>query len=274
MWQIISAYICGIITTLEVITFGIMVIGDKEKVLKKNSVGLEILVSFIYAILYLNLPSPIKTLLVFLITIFLYKYIFKITIPKAIFITFLYVIILIIPDLIELFFATKIIRVSKTFYYNEFAGSILGNLTICILFLAIVYLIKKPLRKLIEERIDNNKKILLFSILTFVCIGLFFYTIIKEFRFSNDVILYLIAIAMLLSVLFGLIKQTIENNKLTREYDKLLEFMVTYENEIEKQRILRHETKNEFRTIRAKICDKQDNKAIIEYIDEILNDKY
>ena len=50
--------------------------------------------------------------------------------------------------------------------------------------------------------------------------------------------------------------------------------MVTYENEIEKQRILRHETKNEFRTIRAKICDKQDNKAIIEYIDEILNDKY
>ena len=50
--------------------------------------------------------------------------------------------------------------------------------------------------------------------------------------------------------------------------------MVTYENEIEKQRILRHEVKNEFRTIRAKICDNQENKEIIEYIDEIVKDKY
>ena len=65
-----------------------------------------------------------------------------------------------------------------------------------------------------------------------------------------------------------------DNNRLTREYDKLLEFMTTFENEIEKQRILRHEIKNEFRTIKAKICDKQESKEIIEYIDEIVNDKY
>ena len=35
-------------------------------------------------------------------------------------------------------------------------------------------------------------------------------------------------------------------SKIKEEYDKLLEFMTTSENEIEKQRILRHETKNEF----------------------------
>ena len=50
--------------------------------------------------------------------------------------------------------------------------------------------------------------------------------------------------------------------------------MKSYEIEIENQRILRHEIKNEFRTIRAKICDNQENKEIIEYIDEIVNDKY
>ena len=38
----------------------------------------------------------------------------------------------------------------------------------------------------------------------------------------------------------------------------------TYENEIEKQRILRHETKNEFLAIKAKLYDKQKNKEIIE----------
>ena len=71
-----------------------------------------------------------------------------------------------------------------------------------------------------------------------------------------------------------MIKQIMDNNKLTSEYDRLLEFMTTYEIEIENQRILRHEIKNEFRIIRAKINDNQENKEIIEYIDEIVNDKY
>ena len=42
---------------------------------------------------------------------------------------------------------------------------------------------------------------------------------------------------------------------------------------MEKQRILRHETKNEFLTIRAKICDNQKSKEVVEYIDEILKEK-
>ena len=78
---------------------------------------------------------------------------------------------------------------------------------------------------------------------------------------------------VLITVLLTLIKQSIDNNKLTREYDKLLEFMTTYEKEVEKQRVLRHETKNEFLTIRGKIHDKQNSKEIISYIDEILKEK-
>ena len=48
--------------------------------------------------------------------------------------------------------------------------------------------------------------------------------------------------------------------------------MTIYEEEVENQRTLRHETKNEFLAIRAKICDKE--KEIINYIDEILGDTY
>ena len=85
--------------------------------------------------------------------------------------------------------------------------------------------------------------------------------------------MYLTAIVVLLFVLFSLIKQTIENSKLTKEYDNLLEFMISYEEEIEKQRVLRHETKNEFLTIRAKLEDKEAEKEILNYIDEILKEK-
>ena len=127
---------------------------------------------------------------------------------------------------------------------------------------------------MINKEIERSTKILIFSLLIFLCVGLFFYRLIKEFRFSNAIFLYLGVIVVLLSALFSLIKQMVTNNKIRKEYDQLLEFMTTYEEEIEKQRILRHETKNEFLAIRAKICDKEKEEAIVKYIDSILGDSY
>ena len=103
---------------------------------------------------------------------------------------------------------------------------------------------------------------------------MFFYIFTKEFRIDGNSLPYLLVIIVLITILSSLIIQTIKNNRLAKNYDNLLKIMMTFENEIEKQRILRHEIKNEFRTIKAKIYDKQENNEIIEYIDEILNDKY
>lgn len=49
--------------------------------------------------------------------------------------------------------------------------------------------------------------------------------------------------------------------------------MKNYESDIEEQRTLRHETKNEFATIKCKLQDKEDNKTIIEYIDSVIGEK-
>ena len=73
-------------------------------------------------------------------------------------------------------------------------------------------------------------------------------------------------------ILLSLINQTFANNNLTKRYEQILEFMTTYEEEVEKQRILRHETKNAFLTIKAQITDKSKDKEIIDYIDSILED--
>ena len=83
-----------------------------------------------------------------------------------------------------------------------------------------------------------------------------------------------ISAIILVSVLLDLIKQTLINNKIKSDYDNLLEFLTIYEEEVENQRTLRHETKNEFLAIRAKICDKEKESEIINYIDEILGDTY
>lgn len=273
MWPIISAYICGVITTIEVVIFGKIVLNEKAKISKKKLFVLGILTSLLYATSYLVLEGTIKTLAMFIVDIFFYKFIFKISHQNSIFITFLCMTILLVSDLIDLLLPINLLNISKEFYYKGFAGSILGTLITCIIFIIITNIFKGLLRNLINAKIENNTKIIIFSVLISICIYMFFYTIIKEFRVSNDILLYLIAMVILVSALFTLIKQTIENNKLTRKYDKILEFMTTYENEIEKQRVLRHETKNEFLSIRGKIHDKQNNKEIIAYIDEILKEK-
>ena len=272
MWQIISGYISQIITTIGFFLFGKIVTNKKVENQQKIIISIFI-VSVINTIIYLKFNGTIKTISMAIINILFYKYTFKKSYQKSIFITFIYMLILLITEIIELVFITEILNVSKDFGYNTYGGTIISNIITFIIFILITCLLQKFLRKVFNIKFENNMKIVVFLISISICILMFFYSIIKNFTLSGDSLLYLIAIIILLIVLFSLIKQTIENNKLTRKYDKLLEFMTTYENEIEKQRVLRHETKNEFLTIKAKINDKQKNKEIITYIDEILKEK-
>ena len=275
MWQIISGYIGVIIMMAGVYIFGRIVL--ESKVNLKNTLK-DLMWLLIFSIpqtlIFLHLSGVEKSVLMSIVNILFYKLIFKIENKKSVFLILLYMMLLVIVDLIELFVVTKILKISMEYCYNSFAGSILSNLFVCILFSLTTVILRKQLRKTIEKKVENNTKIIIFSIMTFFCILLFFYTIIKEFRFRNDIFLYLFAIIVLIGVLFSLIRQTMINNKITNDYDKLLEFMKTYEEEIENQRTLRHETKNEFLAIRSKICDKEKEKTIIDYIDEILGDTY
>ncbi len=240
---------------------------------KRKFIILLILISFFQTVTGLMFSGTLKTMIITISNIYFFKYTFGISIQKAIFLAFLHIIILIFPDAI-LFFISQINSNINNSLYNIYYGDLLRNLISFTLFTVIIYSIRNPLRKLINTEISNNIKILIYSNLTLICVLIIFYKSFSNIFLDVDLIIDFFAMLVFVIILFSLIKQKINNNKLIQEYDKLLEFMTTYENEIEKQRILRHEIKNEFRTIRAKICDKQKNKEIIEYIDEIVNDKY
>lgn len=273
MWHVINIFLIGLTTISVMLIFGRLVLNKKNDISKLKIMLIIMLIALIYTIIYINFQGVSKTIAMFLIDIISYSYIFKISIKKSIFLTLLYMILLLIPELIELYILINILGLSREFCYETYAGSLISNFFIWLLFIIITYIFRKPLRKLLNYKIENDKQIIIFSILIFLCTGMFFYTLIKELRFSNNILLYLIAMAVLMSALISLIKQVIINKKITNEYDKILEFMTTYEEEIEKQRILNHETKNEFLAIRAKMGDHEDEKEIIKYIDEILKDK-
>lgn len=274
MWPIINQYVCAIIMMGGILIFCKFILNIPLKISKQQILLFLVLSCFIHMITYLSLTGILKSLIMLLTNITFCKASFKIKISESTFYMFIYMIVLLLVDLFQLFLSINIFNISKEYYYINFAGSIIGNLCTCIITLTIIFALKKTFRKMLENDIEINIIIILFSILTFICTGMFFYTIISVFESSDDIFLYLLSILVLLASLFSQIKQMIKNNKLLHEYDNLLEFVTTYEKEIENQRILRHEIKNEFRTIRAKICDNQENKEIIEYIDEIVNDKY
>lgn len=275
MWQIISNYISVCIMMVGVYIFGRIVL-EKEVDLNKpfKDIFNILIFSILQTLIFLNLEGIEKSIMMAIINAFFYKILFDLKTSKAYFLTILYMIMIIIPDFLVMFFATEILGVDRNFCFNSLAGSILSNTIVFIIITILTIFLKKQLKKIINIEIDNNKRIIILSVLTFIVTFNFFYYMARNIRFNKEFFSYIVAIGVLIIFMFSLIRQIIVNNKITGDYDKLLEFMTTYEEEVENQRTLRHETKNEFLAIRAKICDKEKESEIINYIDDILGDTY
>lgn len=273
MSQVIEAIIELVITTIGVYLFGRIALNKKIEVSKSKFLVFFIITVVCNTIIYLNLTGTLKTILMEIINIIFFVKVFKISMSKSIFLTLTHLVILIIPELAQIFFITKILNFSTTFCYGKFLGSITGSISTCILLIIISYILKRPLRYLLNKRVENNVKIIIYSILTIICSITFFYKIISEFKISNDIIGYLVAIVMLVTVLIGLIRQAIDNVILSEKYENVLDYMSGYEHEVENQRIVRHEAKNELIIIKSKICDGESSKELMDYIDEILDEK-
>lgn len=217
--------------------------------------------------------GTIKTIITCLLYSSLFFCIFNIKLSKSVFTSIVYVILLVIPDLLILSTAIYILGISKEYYYSVIASGLIGNLSVLLIMILLTYIIRKPLRKLMKYKLSENKKIVVISVLAIIFTAIFFYKFATGYKMNQDVIIYLIAMFAFIVILFTLFRQRMDNEKVSKKYDELLDVMKNYESDIEEQRTLRHETKNEFATIKCKLQDKEDNKTIIEYIDSVIGEK-
>jgi len=268
----ISIYIGILILGIGEILFAKIVLNDKIKV-SKVKIILTLLITTLFCY-FANtyLTGVIKTLLVCIIHMIEFKYLFKIEYLKSTFLAIMHLVTLLIPEMLVVFSFTMVFGINKTFFYEEIAGMLIGNIIICILFVLLTLLLKRILRKLINYKMENNTKIIVFTILTFLCIAVIFYNAFLNIELNISLIISVLIMFVFIWILISLMKQTIQNNNLTKQYEQILEFMTTYEDEVEKQRVLRHETKNAFLTIKSQITDKNKEKEIIEYINSILEE--
>ncbi len=261
-------------STLLILTlyiFGRIVIVNRRH--KNMMVDILIILGFILLniLVFKYTKGTIKTIITCLLYASLFFCIFNIKLSKSIFTSIVYVILLVIPDLIVTL--GVILIVGKEYFYENFAGSILSNVLVCSLIIAITFISKKPLRKLANYKLSENKKIVVISILAVIFTAVFFYKFATGYKMNQDVLIYLVSMFAFIIILFTLFRQRIDNENVSKKYDELLDVMKNYESDIEDQRTLRHETKNEFATIKCKLQDKEDNKTIIEYIDSVIGDK-
>lgn len=257
---------------ITVYYFGQIILNNEFKIKKLLKTWLIFLTAIIlHTIIYLYTDGIIKTLLLCILYSLFLSLIFKTSYWKSSLMSIIYTLIMIIPDLAVTLTLTIIFGKQK--FYLIFAGNIFSNFCVCVLMIALTFILRKPLRKLMNYKLSENKKIVIISVLATIFTVIFFYKFATGYKMNQDVLIYLVSMFAFIIILFTLFRQRIDNENVSKKYDELLDVMKNYESDIEEQRTLRHETKNEFATIKCKLQDKEDNKTIIEYIDSVIGEK-
>lgn len=272
MLEIFNALIACLITTITLYIAGTIIFGKSKNTTLKNILAILVCTTLI-TIIFINTNKILKTILMCTIFTMVFKIIFKSNISKSVLMSIIYIIILMLSDLLVLLFLIVILQMPKETIYTSFAGSVLGNVCTNIIMLLIIYLLRKPLKKLLGYSFSTNKKIIIVSIVTITITVYFFFKIIAGYKVNNSVITYLMCMIAFITILLTLYREKIENESIIKKYDELLDVMKTYEVDIENQRTLIHENRNELMTIRSKAIDKNASKEFIEYMDSVIGDK-
>lgn len=272
MLETFNALIACLITTITLYIAGTIIFGKSKNTTLKNILAILVCTTLI-TIIFINMNEILKTILMCTIFTMVFKIIFKSNISKSVLMSIIYIIILMLSDLLVLLFLIVILQMPKETIYTSFAGSVLGNICTNIIMLLIIYLLRKPLKKLLGYSFSTNKKIIIVSIITIIITVYFFFKIIAGYKVNNSVITYLMCMVAFITILLTLYREKIENESIIKKYDELLDVMKTYEIDIENQRTLIHENRNELMTIRSKAIDKNASKEFIEYMDSVIGDK-
>lgn len=270
---LISEFIGSLVLSSAVILYGKIVLCQNPKA-KKIIVIMGIFVmALIYTIANYYITGTIKTLLILLMQALICKKIFKISIQKSLMLSFLYIILLLLPEMSTVFLIINILGNSSEYCYNVFASSAISTLLVSSQFLLLTFILKKPLRKLLKLKLDESKKNIIYLILSLACIMLFFYSFIFDFHFNKNALTSLFTILIILIILSSYFNERLSNIKLSDNYDKLLVFLKTYETEIENQRIYNHEINNQYLTIKSIAIESESIEKVVDYVDAVLNDE-
>lgn len=221
------------------------------------------------AIIYTIQDKAISIILHFLILILINKIIFQVSISKSTMLALICYLMLICSDILSFFI--YILFNLDPFTINSYLKLLVGNSVVIILLFAIskINFIINILVIIIEK---SENKVLKFILSSLAIIGLLYTFIYYNISSKSieTVLVNTLTIALFTIVFVKLYLEKANKTNLKNEYDKMSEYVKVYEEVIEKDRIRRHENKNQLITIKGMISKK--DKQAHEYIDSLIAD--
>ena len=214
--------------------------------------------------------SSYQSILILLTMIFCYKEMFNFETVKAIVLTSIMLLLISLMDGISSVVFVNFIEIS-VFRTNALL-MLLGNLIPAIL----IYLITKikPLAVFIKNFVNNitqNRTIstIIELVLSITLLAVLTYNISRNVTFNIELIMDLLIFGLIGTIIFFYIKEQNNYNKLLDEYDKLIEYVQTFEEWIEEEQLELHESKNSL----SAIYEMTDIEKVRKEINKILNRK-
>lgn len=264
----VSDYLGNIINIISILVFSRIVLKQKSNIAWWKTLLMIILIAIILQVFRYFDITIFKTCIMFVLFAILVKLNFSMDISKTVILTFIYYIVLIMADMLSINLLSMILG-EKEFYLSV-AGGIIGSMVVFIITVLLSFIFRKLILKVLNIKI--RYRMLFVMIFSIVCIIALFYATFSLGTNSADKLLCIFSILVIVLVIGNSFMQTYKNNQLMLQYDNLLSFIKKYETEIDNQRTMRHETKNQLLTIKSKIIDKEKPTEIVDYIDTILND--
>ena len=138
--MMISVHVFGLITSKD----------ESKKNIKLKNILILILFAILHTIAYLYLKGTYKTVILCTIYAIYFYIVFDKKVYKSIFSGIIYMILLIIPDLFTLGFATKILEINKAYFYDNLAGELISNIVVNFMMIILIILLRKPLKTVVN----------------------------------------------------------------------------------------------------------------------------
>lgn len=271
MLEVFSWGIVGVLYNLFYCYFFNKISDNEKKFSVKNVIFTCIIYSIIncYTITYDNF---MRAIIINLCMMFILKFCYNKSWVKTIFSELLIYFLFVIGELIFSIFFIGILNVELSFFTEEYIGIILSNIFIIsvVFCFSINKFIVNKIKIITNYYQENNFLNFFFKIIiAAITISVLFYPISQNsIDLSNIIIRIIIFIAILIFV-SGYFNEKSGNNKLTIEYDQLLDYVKTYEDEVVDKSKKQHEYKNQLIIIDDMIP--KTNKKAKDYLKKVLN---
>lgn len=149
MLRIIKYTICSLLVTSTAILFGYIALGKKPN-FKNKRLYIGLLGSTILYVVFNYIQvGEIKSIMNFVMNTILFLYVYKISVSKSIFMAFIHALLLLIVEVICFIILVYVLKLDNSTISNVFAGSILSNTIVCIVFTLLLVILRKTIAKTI-----------------------------------------------------------------------------------------------------------------------------